>query len=62
MEYMILKARAEYQINSPHKDVTLNEDTTKLTNKINGAIKQGWKPQGGICRDEYHLRQAMIKV
>jgi hypothetical protein len=34
-----------------------------LIDDVNKAIKQGWKPQGGICSDSNHhgYAQAMIR-
>ena len=33
----------------------------ELIEHVNAQIKLGWKPQGGVCRDDYYFYQAMIK-
>lgn len=34
----------------------------EIQKEINNYIKNGWTPQGGLCRTKYNLAQAMIKT
>jgi hypothetical protein len=36
-------------------------DLEDLVAKVNALIKQGWKPQGGICNSDNWYFQAMVK-
>lgn len=54
MEYMILAAeRGSFAGEKPYQE---------LTTKVNEAMKQGWRPAGGIATLEDHtLMQAMTR-
>ncbi len=41
--------------------IVLNNDIRELENEINRFMKDGWKPQGGLCWDGKFLYQAMVR-
>jgi hypothetical protein len=41
--------------------IVFGNDMLDLTTKVNEHINEGWKPQGGVCMDNYRCYyQAMI--
>jgi hypothetical protein len=44
-----------------YKIVETGANLKEIEAKVNDLIKEGWKPQGGICYSSGHYFQAMIK-